>query len=455
MTEPLRIVDRIDAAERIGAARAAESNLSLGRTSDPLPLEWFEDITPVLSGQWLIKQLIPATGIVVMYGHPGSGKTFLALDIAFHVALGADWFDKRVTQGCVIYVGAEGLAGLRNRITAFRKDRGGDRAAFALIPTPIDLQAPDADVKRLAEAIRAVSARYGCKPALIVVDTLSKTFGGGKENGDDMASYVANCGRIAAEFECCVMPVHHRPKDAESEEPRGHSSLKGGADTVILVEGGATKKMRVTKQKDAEIGATILFNLRTVSLGQDEDGDEVTSCVVDQANVDLTPAGDPLAQIVAKLPAGSKLALRQLDEVTIAHGIVPPAEIPDSEIDRMRVGKVVAIGIWREKAISAAGTEAGQERDTVKKAFNRGLKSLQSKGIVRVYEGFAWRERSSTGTTGTQPGQRAGQDRDTGTDGTHPFRGVPMSCPASPDVEQENWDNYEPDSPHDVEDYNG
>ncbi len=412
MSDHLRIVDRIESAERFEPILGVAPSGAKASQAAALPIEWFEDITPVLNGQWLIKQLIPSTGIAVMYGHPGSGKTFLALDMAFHVALGLDWFGKRVMQGCVIYVGAEGLAGLRNRITAFRKDRGIDGAPFALIPTPIDLQAPDADVTRLADAVRTACARYNARPALIVVDTLSKTFGGGKENTDDMASYVANCGRLAAEFDCCVMPVHHRPKDAESEEPRGHGSLKGGADTVILVEAGATKKIRVTKQKDAEIGAAILFNLRAVPLGQDEDGDEVTSCVVDPTTVDLTPARDPLAIAMAKLPDTAKIVLEALDQITSVTGIVPPSVIPDDMINRQRTGKVCEFGQWRNRALSGLRTDSDTHPDTPRRNFDRAVKRLQKDGIVRVWNDYAWRNRCSVPDTSRTP---VGQGPDTRT----------------------------------------
>ena len=90
-------------------------------SSDPLPLEWFADIEPRLDGLWLIKKLLPAIGLALIYGHPGSGKSFLALDFAFHVSLGWPWNGRRVHRGLVVYVGAEGGNGLRNRIVAFRR----------------------------------------------------------------------------------------------------------------------------------------------------------------------------------------------------------------------------------------------------------------------------------------------------------------------------------------------
>ena len=55
-----------------------------------LPLEHFADIKPNLTNQWLVKRFLPAHGVALLYGHSGSGKTFLALDIAMHIAIGAD-----------------------------------------------------------------------------------------------------------------------------------------------------------------------------------------------------------------------------------------------------------------------------------------------------------------------------------------------------------------------------
>lgn len=37
---------------------------------------------------WLIKGLLPAAGLAVTYGPSGSGKSFLALDAALHIAGG-------------------------------------------------------------------------------------------------------------------------------------------------------------------------------------------------------------------------------------------------------------------------------------------------------------------------------------------------------------------------------
>jgi hypothetical protein len=362
------------------------------RVPGVLQIEWAEEIEPHLNSLWLIKKTLPQQGLGVIYGHPGSGKSFLALDLAMHVALGWDWNGLRTRRGVVIYVGAEGQKGLRNRIVAFKRHHGLKcPIPLGLVPTPIDLYDSAADRAALCAKVREAAERYDQPPALIVVDTISKTLGAGKENTDDLAVYVANCDQLAAEFGCCVMPVHHRPKDSESTEPRGHGSLKGGMDTVILVdEVGKVKRARITKQKDDEAREMLLFGLEPIELGIDDDGEPVTSCVIKPALVDIDSSGSEFDRKVARLPAGPRLVYSQLAELLqqVESGI--PAEIPDEEINRLRVGKVIELEAWRDKSISAAGTGRDMNRDTGKKAFNRALLRLQNDGIVRVWEQWAW-----------------------------------------------------------------
>ena|SRR5438094_10643868 len=52
----------------------------------------------------------------VMRGDSGCGKSFLVLDLAFHVATGRPWLARDVSQDAVIYVCAEGQAGIKQRV---------------------------------------------------------------------------------------------------------------------------------------------------------------------------------------------------------------------------------------------------------------------------------------------------------------------------------------------------
>jgi hypothetical protein len=356
-----------------------------------LPIEWAEEIEASLDSLWLIKKTLPQEGLALIYGHPGSGKSFLAIDLAMHVALGWEWNGLKTNEGVVVYVAAEGQRGLKNRIVAFRRHHEIEGPIpLAVIAAPIDLHDPLADRRKLAAAVRTAAERYGKRPALIVVDTISKTLGAGKENTDDLAVYVANCGALAAEFGCCVLPVHHRPKDAESTEPRGHSSLKGGMDTVILVETGKPKRARITKQKDDEERHLIYFNLLPVTLGYDGDGDPVSSCVVEiSTDAEVIPTNQAL-QKIAKLAPNYRIVWNELGKAVEAEGVAPPTDLPEGTLGHF-VAKVVDLDAFSDRAISALRTGSDISTDSAGRTFRRAREKLQSLELIGVFDRWAWR----------------------------------------------------------------
>jgi len=48
------------------------------------------------------------------------GKTFIALDMAFSVATGTPWQGHDTKQGSVVYIAAEGVQGMAQRIDAWK-----------------------------------------------------------------------------------------------------------------------------------------------------------------------------------------------------------------------------------------------------------------------------------------------------------------------------------------------
>lgn len=352
----------------------------------PLPLEWFDDIDAQLEANWLVDDLIPSQGLCLVYGHPGSGKSFFALDMAMHVALGDPWREKSVEQGLVIYIGAEGQRGLRQRVAAFRQHHRIDEMPFALIPVEVNLLANDGDLGKVIETIRIASGRFGMPVRMVVVDTLSRTFGGGDEVGSDMVSYVNNVGRIQAAYECTTMVIHHRPKDSANETPRGHGSLWGACDTVILVNDfGTYKEAKVTKQKDAEAGDPIHFTLSVVELGKDEKGRAVTSCVVIPA--ETAPAkqqGDG-----PRLNDGQAITLSALKSVMHEIGRYDGHNIPDAVLPPTKNTLVTTVDAWTERALSVLGNDE-KNPDSVKKSFNRHRDKLVRLNVIGIYHGHVW-----------------------------------------------------------------
>ena len=88
-------------------------------TDQPL-LSSIDDIFALGDPQWLIRDLLPLPGLVLLYGKSGFGKSFCAIDFALSVASGTPWLGKYpVMSGAVVYVACEGATGLKRRIAAW------------------------------------------------------------------------------------------------------------------------------------------------------------------------------------------------------------------------------------------------------------------------------------------------------------------------------------------------
>lgn len=248
-------------------------------------LEWFDDIEVALSAAYLAKGVLDQGAMSVVYGPSNSGKTFFALDLAFHLAIGARWRGRRVTPAVVLYLAAEGGRGVTNRIAALKATAGVLDVPLALKRAGLDLLHDTADLQHICDLTAEIVAKYPGRPVLIVIDTLSRIMAGGDENSAaDMTALIRNVDAIRAATGAHIMLVHHTGKDA-ARGARGHSSLRAATDTEIEVQAeGESRAAVVSKQRDNPGGETFAFTLKSVSLGHDQDGDEVTSCVVEVAD---------------------------------------------------------------------------------------------------------------------------------------------------------------------------
>lgn len=229
--------------------------------------------------RWRVKNVLPQTGLAALIGPSGSGKTFLALDLVAAVAHGKSWFGNRVHSAPVAYVALEGEAGIANRVTAY-EIRTGHRLPdrFRVIVERFELLSI-ADVPALAETLKAA----GIVDGITVIDTLNRAAGGADENSSaDMGLLIAALTELQARVGGLVLIVHHSGKDA-TKGARGHSSLFAALDACIEVSRADDRReWKLSKAKDGEDGKTYPFRLSVVEIGADEDGDPITSCVVER-----------------------------------------------------------------------------------------------------------------------------------------------------------------------------
>src|SRR5262249_24478454 len=125
---------------------------------------------------WLIDGVLPSRGFCVLYGEPGSRKTFVALSIALSVAADHRWCGKRTLGGTVLYVAAEGLYSLNLRVEAYQKKHELRAENIRYLGAAFNLL--NEDVETLLATLRAA----GVVPDLIVLDTLARLMVGADEN---------------------------------------------------------------------------------------------------------------------------------------------------------------------------------------------------------------------------------------------------------------------------------
>ena len=340
----------------------------------------FAEIQPHFNGRPLIKGLLDRNQISILYGEAGCGKTFLALDVNLHVAAGLEWFGRKVTQGAVVYVAAEAGRGIFNRVAAWRLRQGLDDIPFVAVTSPIDLcHATAGDVGRLTSAIHG--AAIG-QLMLLVIDTVSRALAGGDENAPaDMGAFVRSLDQLRDKLSCHVLAIHHCGKE-QSRGARDHSLLKAAVDTEIEVVRYDKLKIAsatITKQRDGISGDQIAFRLRPVELGRDEDGDPVTSCIVEPT--DELP--QKRTSKPAVLPASAKIALTTLQKALAEAGKEAPAS------NHIPATRVVEVKDWRR--YHYAGTAAdGQTDEARKKAFQRARENLQAAGVIGLHAELVW-----------------------------------------------------------------
>ena len=221
---------------------------------------------------WLIKELLPEADLVMLYGEPGAGKSFLALDMAFAIATGHEWGEMETAFGAVVWIAAEAAGSIRLRAQAYARQHGMEleNANLWVMDHPISLMSEE-DAEALGEALVEKA------PKLIIIDTLAAASGGANENsGEDMNKVLANCRKLHATTGATVMLVHHSGKD-KAKGARGWSGLKAAMQTELCVLYNEGKRLlAVTKQRDAEDGSVWPLTLIPVQLDA-----ETASCFVE------------------------------------------------------------------------------------------------------------------------------------------------------------------------------
>ena len=234
---------------------------------------------------WLLKGWIPTTGLMMIHGPSGGGKTFLVLDWLLSIAGGMnERMGHKVRPGTVVYLAGEGHHGLRGRIAAWKQHNSVASLDMFLSREGCDLNTAEG-FRRVVDSIRAT----GKAPAAIAVDTLHRFLNGDENSAQDAKTMLDACAALTNEFGCVVILVHHTGvNELAQHRARGSSAWRGALDIEVSVvppaEDGNTIEIIQRKNKDAELERDIFCQLESIEINGwiDEDGEPVSSAILNQ-----------------------------------------------------------------------------------------------------------------------------------------------------------------------------
>lgn len=266
LMEAVKATPALDSApEELDADdEALEADIEEDGALKPYALLDQDDVWSMPPVEFLVDELIPERSFAMIYGQPGAGKSFLAIDMALSVAHGVDWQGKKVKQGPVLYIAGEGLGGFSKRWKAWSMHHKlENKPDFYLLPMAVNMM-DEQEVARLVLTVEEMGREW----ALVIVDTVARAIAGADENAaQSIGMFVQACDRVREAAGGAMLAVHHSGKDS-SRGARGSNALLGALDTSIVVgKLDDVVTIKVEKQKDAEPIDEMSFNMVAIQVG--------------------------------------------------------------------------------------------------------------------------------------------------------------------------------------------
>ena len=350
--------------DKAGQAGQTEMSGSEQANKKPLFMDAADLLLTLQPPHWLIKRFVSADSLTTLFGSPGCGKSFVAIDMACCIASGQEWNGNRTATGQVLYIAGEGHVGFARRLTAWQGVHGIIPPNRLFVSTR-SIAFDPAGLQAVLDAIEELSD----VPALIVIDTLATVIDGNENDAADMARFIRALKAMQVRTQAAVLVVHHTGHGDKSRA-RGHSSLNGAIDTELKLErtdGNGT--LTCTKQKDGEEPQPVGYALTQAVIGIAEDGDAITSCTVDYCAAEVGGGAK-------RKPSTSQvIALRALHTALVDHG------------ETYRGQFAVHIDHWRKAAYVGGIADTP---DAKQKAFVRSRKELVASGDVKCNDDLYW-----------------------------------------------------------------
>src|SRR5882724_1897293 len=368
------------------SARGAFLNIVKERAGTPLlnqkdrfQITWFDDADQSTAKEEIVQGVLGAGEFSLFVAKPGTGKSVLVGDIGCHIAAGLDWHGRKVKQGLVVFFAAERKKLTERRVAAWRKKHGVSGIPFVVVGGKLDLTSGVIDAKALAATIKGLEEKSGHQCVLIILDTVTRTFGPGDQHQSrDMQRYVQSVDELNRATNAHIAAIHHSPW--ADDRGKGAIDLDGAIDVSFVVDVKGTGPSKVftlacTGANDGEEGVVTSFQLESVALGTDAEGKITTAPVVVQVDA------------VKHLKGNSVKALDSLERTIEEQGECPPAGspgFPDGVVATTR-------DAWRSRFYAdAIAKEPKATEDTLSKRFRRAVVELTDSSKVGSSGQWFW-----------------------------------------------------------------
>lgn len=281
---------------------------------------------------YIVKHIINRSSVSCIFGPSNTGKTYVMLDLALSVATGKEaWHGAKIHPGPVVYFCAEGQTAFPKRVEAWCQENDIEEkaleGAFWLHGTPETLS-DDEVMKSVISEIEALPE----PPSLVCLDTYIRFLAGDEKDSQDVTRLLNSLEKLTA-MGIAVLYTNHPTKNPLQQDAQGGSYRnRTNIDSELCLEKVDDEVVRVyhTKARDGRLWELAL-RLPIVTMGMDEDGEEITQRVVKTATP-LRPLGEAkqIASPSEKQVEDSQLLLK------ILHAHEPKIKNMEGEVEISR-----------------------------------------------------------------------------------------------------------------------
>lgn len=349
------------------------------------PRPWSE-IYVNTSCDYIIKGLIERGQHILAYGPSNTGKSFVTTDLAFRLAADITrWFGMKANKCNVLIITSEGgerSFGKRAAAVIQEHDISPDALCLQVITKAPNFGTSEEDAKTI---VQFAQEAFPDGVDLIINDTLAKSMHGQSEDrAEGMGVYLTNVRTVINALDCAFVSVHHTGKD-ETRGARGSYAATADADAILQFEtcddsdrNNVLAAFNIEKMRDGACGLRFGYRLREVEVAVDDEGEPITTMVVDE--LDEAPAKNNGQR---DLTVNQRAALDCLFEAIFELG----QECPDPE-HVPAWGKVITQEQWKARMIERSAIP--QDHSNQRQAFRDRMMPLKNKGLIGVWKEWVW-----------------------------------------------------------------